>query len=125
MKFPSQQELDDVCEHQALLWLDCLEPLASKPKQHQVKYESHCVQERENFTKCVVDWRAKVGDSVENPQIKIKGELAGFPPVQCAPLSCLFEKCFQVANYDAQVCKAFTMNFKYCTKMLYGAEYVD
>ncbi len=125
MKFPPQAELDAVCENEAFAWLNCLEPLSEKPKLHKVTFDNNCVQERNDFTTCVVSWRSKVGDAVENPIIKIKGELPGLPPIQCAPLSCLFQKCFKAAEYDLQLCKAFTMNFKYCTKMLFGSEYVD
>ena len=115
----------EVCESEALRWLDCLEPKAEKPATAKATWDNSCVIERQDFDKCVVQWRAAINDSVENPKVKVKGDAAGLPPPQCAPLSCLFQKCFMRSNYDSQLCKFTTMNFKHCCKLMYGAEYID
>ena len=112
-----------VCRDEAYQWLDCLEPMALETKTVKVTMENACTAQRAVFDECVVAWRA-----ANDPQhlIHIKGSGPGLPPPQCAPLSCLSEKCLFATGFDFKQCTAFMGNFKHCVKALYvKSEFVD
>ena len=113
----------DVCRPEAHKWLECLEPLSDNTKNVKVTYDSHCVPEREVFDKCVAEWRRAINDPAG--KVQVKGSASGLPPPQCAPLSCLTEKCLYASKYNFSDCKAFMSQFKHCVLLLYGKEFVD
>ena len=108
-----------VCEVEADKWLDCLEPMADNAKKVKTT-ESACATERDAFSTCVAEWRKPHKEFVV-----VKSTARGHPPQQCAPLGCLSEKCLFNTSYDSERCRVFMTNFKQCTLLLYGKEYVD
>ena len=106
---------DEVCGSESYTWFQCVE-------KHLLDREgaNKCLPPREAFDSCVRAWRTVVG-----PNVKLKGENQGEPPIQCAAMGCLIEACLKKTMYDSDRCRPITAGFKHCVKGLYGSEFVD
>jgi hypothetical protein len=111
----------DVCYNETKLWRRCLENIFERGKatKEQQPMDVSCVAERTAFDDCVAKWRAVVG-----PDVKLRGPVAYEPPVQCAPMACLYESCMANSRYETRHCTGAMQQFKHCVKALHGSEYV-
>eukprot|EP00744_Colponema_vietnamica_P019953 GILI01028283.1.p1 GENE.GILI01028283.1~~GILI01028283.1.p1 ORF type:complete len:113 (-),score=12.04 GILI01028283.1:237-575(-) len=104
-----------VCAVQADTWRQCTEDNITDPAAIRLRCEALA----DNFDKCVLDWRGKVG-----PSVQLRGEGPGEPPEQCQPMSCLIANCLHRNKFDFDRCKLPMEYFKRCVKGLYGSEYI-
>lgn len=107
----SSGKYDGVCRKESEAWVQCVE---ANYKAHDV-----CAHLQAPFDACLVAWRKEVG-----PNLRVKGRGIGEPALQCAPLSCIIEKCLFENSYDMKVCGQALKPFRHCVKHFYGSEYV-
>lgn len=120
-----------VCANEAHDWYACLEPIALKRnwnpetgKRKNCAWPQDCADARAAFDRCVHFFRASIGDSEDEPVVRIRGAKPFEPPAQCFKMSSLSEKCMLSHHYDADACRAFVANYQHCNEKLYGRKWV-
>ena len=134
-----------------------MKELAEFPKSKPVHWDKHCTAERNEFTKCVVDWRDTIRDPIperiehldergkpmcdddmlyhkkysphldpsKSVKVRVKGKEGRMLPPQCDDFRLITQRCMFRAGFETSLCKAFGESAKYCTRYLYGQDFVD
>ena len=63
----NQFDLWKICHFQAHEWTACLGDRAETPKSKPIYWDKDCVEQREKFTRCALDWRESINDPAPYP----------------------------------------------------------
>ena len=107
-----------VCINQAVRVAKCCE---QRYKAADPPLSIACRDQGEALEACVARWRA----TPDGAGVSVKGDFPGQPPPQCARLNCLIQTCMKESAYRPQQCAGVTKEFKRCTRLFYGSDFVD